>query len=206
MNLRTVVGIAVVAVVALGIILRFYTHSALWLDEALTVDRARLPALADRRVGQAGRGAAALLLPAALLDAAVRAVGRGHPLASGVIGVITLPVAWLAGNRFGGRVVAWTTLVLLASAPFAVYYSTEARMYGLVIFLTGCGFLALHRALEAPRPGNLIATAVVTAALLYTQYWSLYLVGVVGLWLLVDRRCGRGAAGAGRGAAAGSAR
>ena len=41
--MRTVVGIAVVAVVALGIILRFYTHSALWLDEALTVDRARLP-------------------------------------------------------------------------------------------------------------------------------------------------------------------
>ena len=26
-----------------GIILRFYTHSALWLDEALTVNRARLP-------------------------------------------------------------------------------------------------------------------------------------------------------------------
>ena len=77
--------------------------------------------------------------------------------------------------------VAWTTLVLLASAPFAVYYSTEARMYGLVILLTACGFLALSRALEAPRPGNLIAVAVVTAALLYTQYWSLYLVGVVGV-------------------------
>jgi hypothetical protein len=103
-----------------------------------------------------------------------------------VIGVITLPVAWLAGNRLGGRVVAWTTVVLLASAPFAVYYSTEARMYGLVIFLTACGFLALDRALRAPRPGNLIATAVVTAALLYTQYWALYLVGVVGLWLLAS--------------------
>ena len=45
--------------------------------------------------------------------------------------------------------VAWTTLVLLASAPFAVYYSTEARMYGLVILLTGCGFLAL-----SPGPGG----------------------------------------------------
>jgi len=67
-----------------------------------------------------------------------------------------------------------------------VYYSTEARMYGLVIFLTACGFLALDRALRAPRPGNLIATAVVTAALLYTQYWALYLVGVVGLWLLAS--------------------
>ena len=81
---------------------------------------------------------------------------------------------------------AWTTLVLLASAPFAVYYATEARMYALVILLTGCGFLALHRASRAPRPGNLIAVAVVAAALLYTQYWSLYLVGVVGLWLVAS--------------------
>ncbi len=45
-------------------------------------------------------------------------------------------------------------------------------MYALVILLTGCGFLALGRAVDKPRPGNLIAVAVVTAALLYTQYWS----------------------------------
>ncbi len=88
-------------------------------------------------------------------------------------------------------------MVLLSSAPFAVYYSTEARMYSLVILLTGCGFLALHRALAAPRPGNLIATAVVTAALLYTQYWAIYLVGVVGLWLLLTALwcCGKRDAG-----------
>ena len=82
--------------------------------------------------------------------------------------------------------VAWTTVVLLASAPFAVYYSTEARMYALLILLTGCGILALQRALTTPRPGNLIAVAVVTAALLYTQYWSMYLVGMVGLWLILS--------------------
>ena len=53
-------------------------------------------------------------------------------------------------------------------------------MYALVILLTGLGFLALQRAIEAPRPGNLAAVALVAAALLYTQYWSLYLVGVTG--------------------------
>ena len=42
-------------------------------------------------------------------------------------------------------------LVLLASAPFAVYYATESRMYALVILLTGCGFLALQRADRARR-------------------------------------------------------
>jgi hypothetical protein len=82
--------------------------------------------------------------------------------------------------------VAWTTVVLLASAPFAVYYSTESRMYALLILLTGCGILALQRALATPRPGNLIAVAVVTAALLYTQYWSMYLVAMVGLWLVLS--------------------
>ena len=190
-RVRTVVGIAVVAVVALGIILRFYTHSALWLDEALTVDRARLPV---SQIAGSVKQDGAPPLYYYLLHFWMRLFGQSDIATrslSGVIGVLTLPVAWLAGNRFGGRVVAWTTLVLMASAPFAVYYSTEARMYGLVILLTGCGFLALSRALEAPRPGNLIAVAVVTAALLYTQYWSLYLVGVVGLWLLVVGLVGR---------------
>ena len=79
---------------------------------------------------------------------------------SGIIAVLTLPVGWLCGKRFGGRPVAWTMLVLLASAPFAVYYATESRMYALVILLTGLGFLALQRAVTAPRPGNLIAVAL----------------------------------------------
>ncbi len=105
---------------------------------------------------------------------------------SGIFGVLTLPVAWLAANRFGGRMVAWTTLVLLATAPFAVYYATEARMYSLVLLLTGCGILALQRSLSKPRPGNLIAVGVVTAALLYAQYWAIYLVAMVGLWLVLS--------------------
>ena len=95
-------------------------------------------------------------------------------------------MAWLCGRRLGGRAVAWTVLVLLASAPFAVYFATETRMYALVILLTGCGFLALARAVEQPRPGNLVAVAVVTAALLYTQYWAVYLVAMVAIWLVAS--------------------
>jgi mannosyltransferase len=187
-RLRTVVGVAVAVIVALGIFLRFFTHSALWLDEALTVNRARLPL---SQIAGSVKQDGAPPLYYYLLHFWMRIFGQSDLATrslSGVIGVVSLPVAWLAGNRFGGRfggrVTAWTTVVLLSSAPFAVYYSTEARMYSLVILLTGCGVLALHRALQQPRPGNLIATAIVTAALLYTQYWALYLVGVVGLWLL----------------------
>ena len=40
---RLVVGVGVGVVIAAGLLLRFWTRSGLWLDEALTVDIARLP-------------------------------------------------------------------------------------------------------------------------------------------------------------------
>jgi mannosyltransferase len=183
---RVLAGVGVALVVAAGLVLRFWTRSGLWLDEALTVDVARQP-LHNLPTALKHDGAPPLYY--VLLHFWIRIFGQSNDAVrslSGVIAVLTLPVGWLCGKRFGGRAVAWTTLVLLASAPFAVYYATEARMYALVILLTGLGFLALQRALEAPRPGNLVAVAVITALLLYAQYWSLYLVGVVALWLVVS--------------------
>ena len=188
---RAAAGIVIALVVASGIFLRFYTHSALWLDEALTVDRSSLPV---RDIATSLKQDGAPPLYYYLLHYWMDLFGQSDLATrslSGVIGVATLPVAWLAANRFGGRIAAWVTLVLFASAPFAVYYSTEARMYSLEILLTGCGYLALTRALARPRPGNLIAIGVVTAALLYTQYWSLYLVATVGIWLLGSAWWGR---------------
>ena len=183
---RLVVAVGVGLVVAAGLLLRFWTRSGLWLDEALTIDIARLPL---HEIPNALKRDGAPPLYYYLLHFWISLFGQSNDAVrslSGVIAVITLPVAWLCGKRLGGRAVAWTTLVLLASAPFAVYYATESRMYALVILLTGCGFLALQRSLSAPRPGNLVATAVVTAALLYSQYWSLYLVAMVGIWLVVS--------------------
>jgi hypothetical protein len=166
------------AVVA-GVVLRFWTRSSLWLDEALTVDVAKLP-LHDLRAALRRDGAPPLyyvllhlwMKPFGSSDLAVRSL-------SGVLSVITLPVAWLAARRAGGRAVTWIVLALLASAPFAIYYATDTRMYALVMLLTACGTLAVARAMARPRPGNLVAVAVVVAALLYSQYWALYLVGTL---------------------------
>jgi mannosyltransferase len=183
---RVVVGVAVGVVIAAGLVLRFWTRSALWLDEALTVDIARLPL---SQIPNALKHDGAPPLYYYLLHFWIVLFGQSNDAVralSGVIAVVTLPVGWFCGKRLGGRVLAWTTVVLLASAPFAVYYATESRMYALVILLTGCGFLALGRAVDTPRPGNLIAVAVVTAALLYTQYWAVYLVAMVGMWLVVS--------------------
>ncbi len=187
---RVAIAVGVVLVLAFSVVLRFWTRSDLWLDEALTVDIAGQPV--SHIPGLLRRDGAPPLFYVLLhfwmglfghSDVAVRSL-------SGVIGVVTMPVAWLAGRRLGGRTVAWSALLLVATSPFAAYYDTEARMYALVALLTVLGYLALARALERPRPGNLVAVAVVASALLYSHYWALYLLAAVGLWLLWQARRG----------------
>jgi hypothetical protein len=180
----TVVAVGMGLALAAGLVLRFWTRSALWLDEALTVNIARLP-LSHLHAALRRDGAPPLYY--VLLhfwmqifgtsDGAVRAL-------SGVLSVLTLPMVWVAGRRFGGRTVAWVATLLVATAPFAVYYATESRMYALVMFLTAGLVVALEGVLRRPGPLNLLGLGLCTAALLYSQYWSLYLVATVGIWLL----------------------
>ena len=105
-------------------------------------------------------------------DAAVRAF-------SGLVSVATLPVAWVAGRRYGGRVCATAVLVVVATSPFAVRYATEARMYSLVVLLVLLGWLAVGDALARPSPLRLVAVAVVSGLLLLTHYWAIFLVVAV---------------------------
>jgi 4-amino-4-deoxy-L-arabinose transferase-like glycosyltransferase len=177
--------------VAVGLVLRFWTRSDLWLDEALTVNIARLP-VHDIPAYLKRDGAPPLYY--GLLhfwtgmfgtsDVAVRSL-------AGVFGVVTIPLAWLAGRRLGGRTGAWAAMLLVATSPFAVRYDTEARMYSLVALLTVLGFLALDRALRTPRAGNLVAVAAVTGLLLYSHYWSIYLLATTMVWLAFQAWRGR---------------
>ena len=106
---------------------------------------------------------------------------------SGVFGVVSLPLAWLAGRRLGGRAVAWSAVVLLALSPYALRYSTETRMYSLVMVLVLVGWLLVDRTLEdeRPKPWLFVALGAVSGLLLLTHYWALWLVaatvGLLGL-------------------------
>ena len=178
-------GLALGAVViAAGIVARFLAPSGLWLDEALSVNIAKLPLgqMPGALVQDGSPPLYYLLLHFWMLlfgqgDFAVRAL-------SGVFSVATLPFVWLAGKRVGDRRTAWAALLLAASSPWAVYYGSYTRMYSLMAFEAVLTLLALHRALEVPSRGRLVCVGALTAALVYTHYWDLYLVGMAALWVL----------------------
>ncbi len=174
---------ATALLVAVGIVLRFWTHSDMWLDEALTVNISSLP-LSELHAALMRDGAPPLYY--FLLHFWMKVFGTsdlGARSLSGVISVATLPLAWIAGKRLGGRTVAVTATVLVSTSPFAIYYGTEARMYSLVAFLAAAGYLALDSALRRPTVWNLIVLALCTGLLLYSHYWAIYLVAVIGAWL-----------------------
>jgi hypothetical protein len=186
------IGILVAGVLAIAVVFRFATKSDLWLDEALTVNIAKLPLshLTDALKRDGAPPLYYVMLHAWIQvfgssDVAVRAL-------SGVLGVVMLPLSYYAGKRVAGpdpsrqRWVAWGAVLVVASSPFAIRYSTETRMYMLAMVLVLLGYLAIWRAIDRPSIGRLVPIALLTAALLYTQYWAFFLVGVVGvtqLWV-----------------------
>ena len=145
--MAVVVGLALAAVA-----FRFVTRSPLWLDEALSVNIARLP-LGD--IPEALRHDGHPPLYYFLLhgwmelfgdgDAAVRAL-------SGVFGLALFPLMWVAGRRLAGRQGAWAAVLVLAVSPYAIRYSTETRMYSLVMVLGLAAWLVGTDALERRRP------------------------------------------------------
>jgi uncharacterized membrane protein len=177
------VALAIVAIAA-GVVLRFLTVSDLWLDEALTVNIAKLP---WDQLYDALRHDGAPPLHYALLHAWIDVFGDGDVATralSGVISLASLVALWFVARRIGGEQLAVTAVAVAAVNPFAIRYATEARMYALEILLVTCGILAVQRAFERPTVGRLAVVAVVTALLAYTQYWAFYLLIVTGVLLL----------------------
>jgi hypothetical protein len=189
--------LAVASVVALGIGLRFYTLSNLWADEALTVNVAHLP-LSD--LSHALRQDGAPPLYYALLHLWMRGFGSSDVSAralSGLFGVLALIPAWFAGRRLderriragrqeqGTRTVAWALVLLLAVSPFAIRYSTEVRMYSLMVLLVFLGYLAVMRLVERFSVTRFVGVAVIAALLLYTHYWALGLLATTCAVLVV---------------------
>ena len=180
---RIVLFLAWLVIVA-GVVGRFLAPGGLWLDEALSVNIAKLPLqqVPGALVQDGSPPLYYLVLHYWMLvlgqsDFAVRAL-------SGVISTATLPFLWAAGQRAGGRRVAWAALLLGATSPWAIFYATDTRMYSLMALEAILWYLAVRRALDLPTRGRLACVAAVTAALMYTHYWDLYLVAVGGMWAL----------------------
>jgi hypothetical protein len=99
-------------------------------------------------------------------------------------GTATIPLIYVLGVRTVGRRAALVAAALTTFSPFMIYYSAEARAYGLLMFLVTGAVLSMVLGLDTGRRRYWVLYAVCSAAAFYTHYTSLFVLVVALVWLL----------------------
>jgi hypothetical protein len=105
-------------------------------------------------------------------------------LPSLVAGIATIPLVYALGLRTVGRAAALVATVITTCAPFMIYYSAEARGYGVMMALIVLSTLAMLLAIDTGRVRWWVLYAVASCAAMYTHYTSAFALGAQFLWLL----------------------
>ena len=169
---------------ATALSIRFVVPSPMWLDEALSVNISSLPL---GRIPEALRHDGHPPLYYGILHVWMMAFGHSTTAVralSGLVSILTLPLAWAAGRRLGTPRTAVTVTLVLALSPFALHFGSEARMYSMVIAEVFALFIVISDGLSTERRAPLVGTGLLTALLLWTHYWSIWLLATVGLVLV----------------------
>jgi hypothetical protein len=116
-------------------------------------------------------------------------------LLSALAGVATVPVAWAIGRELQGpptRRAALVAAALVASNPLLVWYSQEARAYGLFVLTASLALLCFVRALREPTGRRLAAFALSASLALLTHYFAVFLLIPMVAWLIWSAIAGGG--------------
>ncbi len=162
---------------AAGLVFCFWTRSDLWLDEALSVNIARLP-LGDLRDALRHDGAPPLYY--VLLHVWTGVFGTGDSRCAALSGICMVGAAvalWFVGRRIAGRPAAWIAVLLIAIAPVR----DPLRHRGAHVRAGDPARLVRASSRSAVpsrrrRSAGSRCSACIVALLLYTQYWTLYLL------------------------------
>jgi mannosyltransferase len=112
-------------------------------------------------------------------------------LPSLVLGTAAIPLVYLLGLRTVGRWAGVVAAGFIALSPFAIHYSSEARPYATLLFVSALSALALLAALDAGGTARWAAWGLTLAGILYTHYTGAAVVATELLWALWARPAAR---------------
>jgi 4-amino-4-deoxy-L-arabinose transferase-like glycosyltransferase len=194
---------ALLLVLALALGLRLYRlgDQSLWYDEGFSVFLAQLE---PARIISWTAADIQPPLYYLLLHGWIRVWGNSEAAVRGLsllFGVLCVPLIYgLAWRVSRSRTAALAAAVLLAVSPVHLWYSQEARMYTLLVFLSLLSSYFLLRAVHARTDDRSLAWwaafSLVSAAALYTHYFAGSVLAFQALytlwWVIRDgfrRRC-----------------
>lgn len=181
--------IGILAVAASFRLWRVESHS-LWLDEAFSVLAAARPLPETLRMLA---DCSAQPLYHVILHYWMRwgGTGEAHVVRlSAVFGLMLVALAYRVGTLRFSRPVGMVAGLLTALSPIHLFYSRQARMYGLLALVSLAAVFALERACERGRRLDWLVYATLAAAAMYTHLYGLF-IPVIAFALIWTRRWDR---------------
>jgi mannosyltransferase len=149
---------------------------SLWIDEGISVGIASHPAA---EIPGLLRQDGSPPLYYLLLHGWIELAGSGEAALrapSLVFALLTVPAVLWGGWSLFGRRAGWLCATLAALLPFLTAQAQETRMYSLVALLSVLTAAAFLHGFVRARRGFVLLFAFVLTLLLYTHYWTLFLV------------------------------
>lgn len=180
------------ALLAVAALLRFagLGRQSLWLDEVLSVHAAQHiveQGFADQLFN--GHGPLFFYLLAAVLPSDPGEVAAR--LLSAIFGVALVGVAYLLGKELIAPRAGLVAAGVMAVAPYAVWYSQEARYISLFMLLAGVSMLTAHRLLERGAARDGVAYVLSTVLMLFAFVGGVFLIAAMNLWAALSLPRGR---------------
>ncbi|MGH9073830.1 MAG: glycosyltransferase family 39 protein, partial [Acidimicrobiales bacterium] len=173
------VPLALAGACTAGFAIRLAVPRGLWLDEATSVNQARMPfgaMIQNLRTTDVHPP-----LYFSVLWGAVRWLGSGETavrLPSIIAGTLVVPMLYLLGREAYDRRTGVVAAAAGAVSPIMVWYSQEARMYALLMLF---GVIAMWAQVRVVRRGGRwpwLVYALASIAMVWTQYFGLLQVVV----------------------------
>ena len=193
-NIQTIL----ILILLLGTFLRVYGlgDESFWLDESYTVKYTdyTIPQVVKGTYANStllpmffGKGAGTVPFYYMITNSWTKIFGMSEfklRIVSALFGIASIYVIFLLGRFLFNSQAGLIAAFMLAINHQQIYFSQEARMYGMLVILTSLSAFFLLRALSSNRTAYWAAFVIANIALLYTHYFSFFILFFEGLYLL----------------------
>lgn len=168
--------------------LAYIDRESIWLDEAITLRQADPPmAKTIEYISHDSH----FPLYVVLMHFWVRAFGDSAVAArmlSLLFGVASVLMIFILGRKIFSEKVGLISAAIFTFSSYMIYYSQEARLYTLLIFLTMLSYYAYIRMIEDDSPKNVIFYVIATVLMVYTHMFALITFFCQGTYYLYLKR------------------
>jgi 4-amino-4-deoxy-L-arabinose transferase-like glycosyltransferase len=177
-----------ISLTLVGAILRFYNlgFDSIWLDEASTLNTAVKSIPEIWQFTTAGEFNPPLFYWAEhvmLVFGNSEVVLRFLPA---LLGVLTIPLIYLAGKEFMDRNVGIIAAAAFAFSPFLLFYSQEARAYSMMLFFVTFSLIFYFRALKNNKIMDWALFGILSALAFWSHFYALVIIGALILYALYE--------------------